>query len=248
MSIINVELFDETVSLLKDLGHQVYIGLDQCPTYLKQHIQTRNKKNDISGLDPIPAMCHQPYKDSKSCYIYLQSEADKAYLWHEAWHALQFCHDPNRDQFWFVDGNCPTIPQEMLQEGIAVFAEAMKDINSLWSSTSQPWEVPAAAVENHPDFVVSMLKKIATPLLKQQGLFDLIFKKCSFSPLVESYKNGPKDHIYSNFFAVVMKHYIVTKDSLEWKIQVRYLGSNPEPITLLEFCRQNEFVIPKHLL
>ena len=116
----------------------------------------------------------------------------------------------------------------------------------LWDSASQPWDVPAAT-KNSPD-VISVMKKNAETKLKQQGLFDLIFNKCSFSPLVESYKNGPKDHIYRNFFAYVMKHYIVTKDGLEWTIQVKYLGCNPEPITLLEFCRQNEFVIPKHLL
>jgi hypothetical protein len=238
----NTAVFDETIQILEQLGCSIYVG-DSLLVGTSLSLSFRQKyfvfRNGGEGGK------HLKLTSGKDVFYFSSKWAIRNYLWHEAWHYLQ--HNPPQgfDASSFSldeSGACSILSKDMFREGMhRLFSRD-------YSEETYAYELPAFAVQHEPDFVVSILKKLAETKLKQQGLFDLIFKKCSFSPLVESYKNGPKDHIYRNFFAVVMKHYIVTKDNLEWTIQVRYLGSNPEPITLLEFCRQNEFVIPKHLL
>lgn len=239
-TIQNTVVFDETVQILEQLGCSIYVGdslLVGSPlplSFRQKHFVFRD--DDEGGK----------YIRSKKTLYFTSKWAIRNYLWHEALHFLQDNPPPGFNASSFSldeNGECPILSKYMFREGMhRLFSRGC------YSEKTYSYELPAFAVQYEPEFVVSMLKKLLQHMLKQQGLFDLIFKKCSFSPLVESYKYGPKDHIYRNFFAVVMKHYIVTKDNLEWTIQVRYLGSNPEPITLLEFCRQNEFVIPKHLL
>lgn len=224
---INTELFDETVCLLQALGHKVYVGLDQCPIFLRKYIESWNKKNDISGFDPIPGLCHKPSDAAKHCYIYLEKGMEFL-LWHEAWHSLQFCHDPNKNQFWLQDNCCSILSQEILQQGIKAFNNSASGWYSLESMAK---EVPAMAVENHPEFVVSVLKNVLDQVTKhkakQQGLFDLIMNKRSFRDVRFTCISG-EQHLD------------------DWLIYKN--GNSNHPITLVEFCRQNEFIIPKHLL
>ena len=223
----NVELFNETVCLLQTLGHKVYVGLNQCPIFLRKYIESWNKKNDISGFDPIPALCHKPSDAAKHCYIYLEKGMEFL-IWHEAWHSLQFCHDPNKDQFWLQDNQCPVLLEEMLQQGVKDFNESTSGWYSLESMAK---EVPAMAVENHPEFVVSVLKTVLDLITKhkakQQGLFDLIINKRSFRDVRFTCISG-EQHLD------------------DWLIYKN--GSSNKPITLVEFYRQNGFIIPKHLL
>lgn len=166
--------FEETVKVLKLLGHFVFVG--DAPHLACDQFYTEGFRNEFKKYryhEDIMLRLFRKLESLKDdsnvlgfCFMKPKSsfvaafKSHAASLYHEAWHVLQTYHE---DYYHLKDGKCTALKDRHIRTGVSIFLSSS-------NHTGIPaLEIPAYGVEYDSQFVLASLK--------QQGLAELWYKK-----------------------------------------------------------------------
>lgn len=140
-------LYDETVKLVRKLGHYVALDLEELPKNWQQHYKDYWEKAEMNDYSPAAVCSHT---DSYSL-IYLAG--NKNLLWHEVWHIFQRWGGCK-----YTLGNPDYLCPKLLEKHYTIAASKFFHRYCTYSLEKLDIEFPALAVENDPKYVVSILR------------------------------------------------------------------------------------------